>query len=270
MTKGQPEHGAILVAVLLVLTLLAGIAAALVHSGRTGVSTLKAEDALLKRETALRSSLAALGPALSGPHETVRRDGQAFALMRLDDITVTAEVQAVSGLINVNTAPVVLLEGLLRAAALDDQTVYETAGAIDAARRKRPFHEPDELAQFFSNTPALWQQLRPILTVLGRADTLDPDTAPRLALLAVPGMTTEAADALIASRATPAWDTVGRSEAALLYRPFLDGLETQTYVFRLRVGTDRLAQNGVGMLGKDAHFYLIGLDWPSAEEDIAP
>src|SRR3990167_3616748 len=76
MTKGQSEGGAILVAVLLVLTLLAGIAAALVHSGRNALLTLRAEDTLLRRENALHSALASLGGALSPALSAGKRRAQ--------------------------------------------------------------------------------------------------------------------------------------------------------------------------------------------------
>ncbi|OHC53012.1 MAG: hypothetical protein A3D16_00640 [Rhodobacterales bacterium RIFCSPHIGHO2_02_FULL_62_130] len=270
MTKGQSEGGAILVAVLLVLTLLAGIAAALVHSGRNALLTLRAEDTLLRRENALHSALASLGGALSPALSAGQRDGRSFTLPSPADAVVTAKVQAISGLINANTAPMVLLEGLLRAAGADDQAAQDKAAALDAARQQAPIHSTGELALLFADTPAIWQQVRPVLTVWGRADTLDPDTAPRLALLAIPGMTAEAADTLITARAGAGWDATGRVEAELLYRPFLAGQDQGIYAFSLRVGADRLASAGIGMLGKDGRFHLIGLDWPSAEEDIAP
>lgn len=266
MTKGQTESGAILVAVLLVLTLLAGIAAALVHSGRNALLTLRAEDALLRRENALHAALASLGAALSAG----QRDGRGFSLPVPSDVAVTANVQAVSGLINANTAPTVLLEGLLRAAGAEDQAAQDKAAALGAARKQTPFRSEADLAIFFADTPAVWQQVRPVLTVWGKADKLDPDTAPRLALLAIPGMTADAADTLIATRTAADWALTGRAAAELLYRPFLAGQDQGIYVFSLRVGADRLASTGVGMLDKDGRFHLIGLDWPSAEDDIAP
>jgi hypothetical protein len=217
MTKWQSESGAILVAVLLVLTLLAGIAAALVHSGRNALLTLRAEDTLLRRENALHSALASLGGVLSPALSAGQRDGRSFTLPSPADAVVTAKVQAISGLINANTAPMVLLEGLLRAAGADDQAAQDKAAALDAARK-----------------------------------------------------TADAADALIAARAGAGWDATGRAEAELLYRPFLAGQDQGIYAFSLRVGADRLASTGIGMLGKDGRFHLIGLDWPSAEEDIAP
>jgi general secretion pathway protein K len=270
MTKGQSESGAILVAVLLVLTLLAGIAAALVHSGRNALLTLRAEDALLRRETALHSALASLDGALSPPLWGGSQDRISFTVASAADAVVTAKIQAISGLINANTAPMVLLEGLLRAAAADDLTAQNKAAALGAARQQTAFRSADELAIFFADTPLLWQQVRTVLTVWGGADALDPDTAPRLALLAIPGMTANAADALIAARAGSAWDSTGRAEAELLYRPFLAGQDQGIYAFSLRVGADRLASPGIGILGKDGRFHLIGLDWPSAEENIAP
>lgn len=270
MTKGQTESGAILVAVLLVLTLLAGIAAALVHSGPNALLTLRAEDALLRRENALHSALAGLGKALSPAFAGGQRDGRSFILPSPTDAVVTAKIQSISGLINANTAPTVLLEGLLRAAGAGDLSAQDKTAALGAARQQMPFRSESELAIFFADTPALWQEVRPVLTVWGKADTLDPDTAPRLALQAIPGMTADAADALIVSRSATTWASTGRAEAELLYRPFLAGQDQGIYSFSLRVGADRLASTGIGMFGKDGQFHLIGMDWPSAEDEIAP
>ena len=270
MTTAKTESGAILVAVLLVLTLLAGVAAALVHGGRNALLTLRVEDALLRRENALHSALVGLDGFLSSPASAAARDGRSFILLAPSDPAVTAKIQAVSGLINANTAPIMLLEGLLRAAGADDLAARESAAALDAARRQSAFRSTTDLAIFFVDTPGLWQQLQPVLTVWGQADSLDPATAPRLALLAVPGMTAAAADALISARTTMTWASTERAEAELLYRPFLAGRDQGIYAFSLRVGADRLASTGLGMRGKDGRFHLIWLDWPSAGEDIAP
>lgn len=270
MTKGQAESGAILVAVLLVLTLLAGIAAALVHSGRNALLTLRAEDTLLRRETALLSAIASLGSALSPSLASGLRDGRSFTLLSPADAVVTAKVQAISGLINANSAPSEMIEGLLRAAGVDDLSARDKATALGVARQQTPFISENELAIFFADTPAVWLQVRPVLTVWGKANTLDPETAPRLALLAIPGMTAEAADTLISTRSAATWASKGRAEAELLYRPFLAGQDQGIYAFSLRIGADRLASTGIGLLGKDGRFHLIGLDWPSAEEEIAP
>lgn len=268
MTERQGEDGAILVAVLLVLTLLAGVAAALVQGGRSALLALRAEDALLRRETALHSAIPALGAALASP--ATPRDGRGFALPTAPAAEVSARVQAVSGLINVNAAPAALLEGLLRAAGADDQTAQDKAAALIAARRQTPFATMADLAPLLADSPAVWQQVAPVLTVWGSAEMIDPDTAPRLALLAVPGMTAAAADQLIASRSTAQWATTGRAQAELLYRPFLAGRDQGLYTFGLRVGADQLAQTGLGLRDKTGRFHLISLDWPRAEKDIAP
>ena len=266
MTQEHNESGAILIAVLLILTLLAGIAAALVHSGHNARQMLEAEDALLRRENALRSVIAHLGATLSSPAAADRRDGRSFSVPDPNGAMVTVKVQAVSGLVNANVASASLLEGLFRAAGADLPTAQDKAMAIVAVRQQAPFVSLTDLLSFFSDDVSLWRRVRPALTVLGKADTLDPDTAPRLALLAVPGMTAEAADSLIANRTTPNWLTTGRQQAELLYRPFLGGEDNGIYAFSLRIGSDRLTNTGTGILDTDRQFHLIGLDWPNDEE----
>lgn len=270
MNTRQSESGAILIAVLLVLTLLAGITAVLVRGGRNAAQMLEAEGTLLRRENTLRSALVNLGVALSPPAAAVPRDGRAFSLPDPAGAQVTVKVQAISGLINANLAPTVLLEGLFRAAGADPQTAQEKAAALNIARQQAPFTASSDLANFFSDDDSLWQQVRPALTIWGKADMLDPDNAPRLALLAVPGMTAKAADALIAARADATWPTAGRPQAELQYRPFLAAEDHGIYAFSLRIGSDRLANTGTGLVDATGRFHLIRLDWQGDEEDFTP
>ncbi len=81
---------------------------------------------------------------------------------------------------------------------------YRAAG-YDYVPRCGPFQTVDELQLVMGITPALFQQLRPILTVYSQRQTLNTQTAPRAALLSLPGMDEPQVDALIQARnaATP-------------------------------------------------------------------
>lgn len=262
MTPNRGEEGAILITVLLVLAVVAGIAAALAGLQRGAVAALRGEDAAFRREVALRSALAELGARLATAPGTVPRQGQDIALGQAGAL-VTARVQAVSGLVNANSAAPVLLAGLFRACGTAPDAAEALAATLAARRRDAAFAAVAEVTAEIA--PPLRACVAAGLTVWGAAEMLDPDTAPPEALLAVPGMTPEAATALIAARETPEWTTQGRAQAETLYRPFLSGRDTGLYTLRFRIGADRLETAALGMIGPEGQFHLIGLDWPESQ-----
>jgi general secretion pathway protein K len=84
----------------------------------------------------------------------------------------------------------------LHGAKADD---YHAAGD-DYRPRGGPFQTIDELQLVMGMTPALFQQLEPIVTVYSQRQTLNTETAPRFALLSQAGMDPLHADALIQAR----------------------------------------------------------------------
>ena len=157
-----------------------------------------------------------------------RADGRVYE-MQFEGGILRASVRAETGKIDLNAAPRPLLEGLLAAAqdGLDEALVDPVAlaaaildwrdadgrarplGAEDpdyrAAGRKhgagdRAFLSIDELDQVLGMPSELVTRLRPALTVHTRSPQIDPLTAPRLALLAIPTLDPARVEAFLEAR----------------------------------------------------------------------
>lgn len=164
-----------------------------------------------------------LDPAIA---ERPRGDG-APLLLALPDGRLSLEIQDEGGKIDVNAAPVQLLAGLFRRAGLDDGAAQDLAAALadwrspgrlgappsprdDSYRRgglaylppHKPLQSVEELRNLLGMTPELYRRIRPYLTVYSRRIDVNVATAPRDVLLAVPGMTAQSVDRLIAARGT--------------------------------------------------------------------
>lgn len=134
-------------------------------------------------------------------------------------------VEDESGKIDLNTAADPLLEGLFVSVGTDpatskrlvaavrdfadpDQLVrpdgaedpeYEAAGLVGGAMDGR-FGNVADLQQVLGMTSDLYDRTAPVLTVYSGGRSIDPATAPRGALLALPGANREQVDAVLASR----------------------------------------------------------------------
>ena len=69
--------------------------------------------------------------------------------------------------------------------------------------RNGPFQSVDELLEVMDMTPALFRRIEPALTVYSGHQFIDPQLAPREALLALPNMTPDAVEAALAARTGP-------------------------------------------------------------------
>ncbi len=76
---------------------------------------------------------------------------------------------------------------------------YKAAG-YPYAPRSGPFQSVDELRLVMEMTPALFGTIEPVVTIYSRRPTIDPQTAPKLALIAALGGDEQAADAAISAR----------------------------------------------------------------------
>src|SRR5262249_21135882 len=77
---------------------------------------------------------------------------------------------------------------------------YRAAG-LAYRPRSGPFQSVDELQLVMDMTPELFRRVEPALTVYSGRQFIDPQFAPREALLALPTMNADAAGALITARA---------------------------------------------------------------------
>ncbi len=220
MGRGD-ARGFALILVLWITALLAVIGASLVSSGRTEsrLAHNLAENAKAEALADGAVQRAVLGMLELDPDQAWRADGRPYRLT-YGEGGVEVRIVDEDGKVDLNAAPPELLAGLLgqlgleadAALAMADRIVdfrdedheLRPQGAEDpqylAAGRPlgaqdRPFAAESELLHVLGMTPALYERMRPYVTVFSGAEAVDPLRASRLVLAAIPGMT----DQLIAA-----------------------------------------------------------------------
>ena len=195
---GNGQRGVVLVAVLWTVLLLAGIAGALVSLAFTESGIARSAE---RRARALALAEAGVAHGIlmlfeRGAAHPWRFDGTPYPVP-FGGVTLAVSIQAEAGKVDLNEAPVALLEGVLRAAGAE----AGRAGVLAAATAKaRPHAGAEGLAVLPGMDAGLLAALEPAVTVHAQAPGIDRFTAPRTALLALPGATEEAADAWLAER----------------------------------------------------------------------
>jgi general secretion pathway protein K len=219
---GGRSRGVALIAVLWVVLLLAIIAGSLTMLTRTELG-LSRNLVLSARAEALAEGgihLAAarlLSPGNTGP-------GIASWQLEMDGGLVQVTSADVAGRVDLNVAQPELIAGLLRAAGAgdmadsladrivdwrdtDDEPRPDGAEQADYAAfdppvrvGNGPFLTADEILRIPGITMELWNRIADAVTVHSRRPGVNPLYAPKLALLALPGVDEAAADELIAAR----------------------------------------------------------------------
>lgn len=150
---------------------------------------------------------------------------------RFDEAEVLIAIQSEAGKIDLNSGSDQLLKGLFvsvgvepdRAAQLVDamrdfsdrndlrralgaeDDDYRTAGMVNDAKDGR-FENVSELKQVMGMTPELYDSVAAVMTVYSGSKSIDPEIAPRMALLALPGATPARVDEALAARARTSSD----------------------------------------------------------------
>jgi general secretion pathway protein K len=89
--------------------------------------------------------------------------------------------------------------------ASSQDSAYQAAGRHYGPRHG-PFATIEELQMVLGMTPAIYKQVAPVITIWAGAGSPDPNTAPPLALAAIPGMTPEQQKQIEATRQKSAND----------------------------------------------------------------
>jgi general secretion pathway protein K len=158
------------------------------------------------------------------PESHWRTDGVAYSF-GFGGASLKVSIQDELGRIDLNSADTPLLSGLFRSAGLDavaaDRLVdkildwrdlspakrlngakdreYQAAG-FGYRPRNGPFQSVDELKLVMDMTPDLFRRVEPAITVYSGRPLIDPQVAPREALLALTAMDAQKADSIIAAR----------------------------------------------------------------------
>lgn len=236
------RRGFALIATMVAIIILSLIGGSLLQLRTSLSSAQKDDDQRVKLEIAVQAAMnvAFLGLTDTRAEKRWRVDGVPTTVV-FNDIAVTLVVQDEGGKIDLNAAPREVLVSLFQSAGLDNDTAAVMAdrlldwresnnlahlnGLTDEdyhARgskfrpRHNPFQSVDELKMMIDMTSELFEKIRPALTVYSQSQQINKQTAPREALLTLPGMNEGMVDAIINDRLRGAEDFEDRS---LFVRP---------------------------------------------------
>ena len=222
------ERGFALVIVISVLAVLALLAAGFAVATRQETKIVRNTIALARARARADAgvALAEMGLLSRDPATRWHADGRPYAIT-FGGGEIRVSVQDEAGKVDLNWTPLPVVEGLLAELDIDPEAQAGIiAGIADHRNSVRrppvppgelagtalsggpalrdlmaaPFRSVDELLTLPGVTRAAFDRLRPFVTVYAESAHIDPATAPRGVLLAVPGMSPGAADLILASR----------------------------------------------------------------------
>jgi general secretion pathway protein K len=222
------ECGFALLLVIWILALLAVIAAGIAADSRSALTVAQSRMELARARSLAEAgvTLAIAGLIVPDPALRWRADGSSRTVL-YGSGTIAITVQDEGGKIDLNRAPMELIAGLLdelgvasadgrdallrgiadQRTAASDRAPASDAGIGILPRRRRSATSTDaafatvsELRQLGGVTRSAYDRIRPFVTVYSQAVTINPQTAPREVLAAVPGVTSQTVDFYIAAR----------------------------------------------------------------------
>jgi general secretion pathway protein K len=226
LPRRADQRGVALLLVLWACTLLAILLGGYAALARTEGLQARYQFAETQAHYAAEAGLMRAAYGLQNPVAKQRwiGDGRPYTF-RYDNATVTLSAIDESGKVDLNTATPELLQGLFQAtgmkpaeaqvltdrvldwhspASLEDKNDNPRAAYLAAGRDYGPRHGPfasiEELRMVLGITPALYRQLEPVVTIWSGTASPNPNTAPPLALAAIPGMTPQQLAAIQAAR----------------------------------------------------------------------
>jgi len=157
-------------------------------------------------------------------------DGRIYTL-QFDQASIKVSAISEGGKVDLNSATPEVLQGLFQAAGMapaqaqalagrvaewrsaslvpanvGTHSVAYVAAGLDYGPRYGPFASIEELQLVLGMTPEIYRVVAPDITIWSGNATPDPNTAPPLALAAIPGMTPQQQSAIQAARLTNAND----------------------------------------------------------------
>lgn len=226
------QRGVALLLVLWACTLLAILLGGYAALARTEGLQARYQFAQTQAHYAAEAGLMRAVYGLQSPQPAQRwvGDGRPYTL-RYDGATVSVGAIDEGGKVDLNAASPEVLRGLFQAAGLKaaeaqalaghvvdwrspivlegdaaiQRAAYQAAGR-DYGPRGGPFASIEELQMVLGMTPALYRQVAPAVTIWAGTASPDPNTAPPLALAAIPGMTPAQLEQIRAARQRNAAD----------------------------------------------------------------
>lgn len=196
------QRGIALPLVMWTLMLLSLIAASLSGDSREALRTARNAAASARAEAladggVYRAVQALLEPR---PEERWRADARPYDLT-LPEGRLRIRIQDAAGLVDLNTGAEELLSGVLVQAGMEPAQARALTEAVSTRRAEiGPFEDVGEIREAAAIPPPVFRRLERLLTVHTGQLGVDPLTAPREVLLALPGIEPAAVDALMAAR----------------------------------------------------------------------
>ena len=228
-SKARRERGLALVVVLWTVTILAVIAASFSQSTRTGTkiarNALDNAQARALAEAGINRAVLSLFDA--DPERRWPTDGSPVRFA-YGGGEIEVSIQDEAGKVDLNSARERLLTGLFEALELppesrrrlfdriadfrdgDDEPRPEgaededyRAAGLSLESKDAPFERSDEIEQVLGIDPQNARKLLPLVTAYSGLPGIDPESAPREALLAIPDVKRAEVEALLEARAEP-------------------------------------------------------------------
>jgi len=226
MRKLENQKGIALVIVLWMLALLTILAAGYSHTMRTETlltaNLVRSAQAVALAEAGIWLGVTGL---LTPPFEQTWKIDGSINTIGFNQGTINVSIQDETGKIDLNTARPELLDGLLRSVNVTEKKRLSIINAIldwrdrdnvtreegaededyqrlgyDYGAKDGSFNTMDELQLVMGMTPALFNKIKPALTIYSEQTGIQPLVAPRAALLALPGMSPERVDKILTTR----------------------------------------------------------------------
>lgn len=221
------QRGIALVGVLWLLLVLSVIAAGSLRNTRTEIDLVRNGLEIAEARAAADAAVqrAVLAVTASEPEAGWPRDGTAVT-WRFGGSEIRIAIQDEAGKIDLNQASPLLLKGLFLAAGVEDEAAVSLAAAVADFRdqndlrrlngaedkdylqagyprgaKDSPFARIAELRQVFGMSPEVFGSVASAVTVYSGRAAFDPQTASRIALLAVPDSDPIAVDNFLEERA---------------------------------------------------------------------
>lgn len=286
MTSRENEQGFALVAVLWGVSILSLLAAAIIAAAQFSARSAGEEWSRAKLEAAAEAGIVrGLIAIADGREDGSRQVAGAGHAFEFNGHRIAIEIEDELGKIDLNAADRSIFERLFRlagadqdlAARLADQTLdWRTPGDLRSLHgastsdyaaanlpyvsRDGPFQTVDELRLLLSMTAEIFRSVRPVLTVHSHRSMIDPEVAPKLALMAVMGLDEEQADAMVERRSAPASNEAESTRQPPTLRPAQPG-RAFTISAQIAGREARIERRGVFIWTGDPARPYIALDW---------
>ena len=215
MTRTDPRRGAVLVAVLWSISLLAALAMAASVAFRSFTGVMSLDRHRVEREGLITAGLELAAGAMLNAGTTPLRDIE--LTVNLSTGSVRARLSDEGGRIDITKAPAELLAALLRSVGAPPATAEGAANAVveqrgnGKAAPRTPIPAPAPIVATtheqalsaigqIAGMRAQWlAAIAPLTTIYG-SETVNPLTAPRSVIAALPGVDAARLDAFLAER----------------------------------------------------------------------